>query len=425
MADKTMHHVVIGSDTYEIVDSVARVGAEAAFATDTASGAVATFSDGADNVPVKSLTVQIQPQQAGSGDPAPDNVRAISGWDAVKVTVAGADLSEGISLHNGALSGYNGGATSSTTRIYCDFIAVTPGKTYSIKTVPDCANVVRFYDADKAYVGKNDDDGSTWHENGRSITVSDSTHFIRIMFSLDMGAQTAIAPSYVTQYVVAETGHEYTIDLPQTVYGGKLDVTKGELVIDSQYMPFPTIRGTALYNGVRRFYSRSDVCYGILACDSLIVSDEYEYKKVGYISAPQDDHSVVVTPSWAQEVTTVAEFNELLASHPINLVSKLATPITYTLTPTGIRTLLGENNVWNDCGDTDVEYRADTKLYIEKLTAPTEDDMIADHAISANSFFMVGNTLYRATTAIASGATITVGTNATKLSLSDALNALA
>jgi hypothetical protein len=51
--------------------------------------------------------------------------------------------------------------------------------------------------------------------------------------------------------------------------------------------------------------------------------------------------------------------------------------------------------------------------------------MVADHAIAANSFFMVGNTLYRAKTAIASGATITVGTNATKLSLSDALNSLA
>ena len=104
---------------------------------------------------------------------------------------------------------------------------------------------------------------------------------------------------------------------------------------------------------------------------------------------------------------------------------KLATPQTVQLTANEISTLLGQNNIWADTGDAEVTYRADTKLYIEKLTAPTEDDMIADHAISANSFFMIGNTLYRATTAIASGATITAGTNATKLSLSDALNALA
>jgi hypothetical protein len=48
--------------------------------------------------------------------------------------------------------------------------------------------------------------------------------------------------------------------------------------------------------------------------------------------------------------------------------------------------------------------------------------MIADSAITSGQFFMVGNTLYRALANIASGATITVGTNAQRVSLSDALN---
>ena len=109
----------------------------------------------------------------------------------------------------------------------------------------------------------------------------------------------------------------------------------------------------------------------------------------------------------------------------VQLCYELAQPVTVQLTAQDdITTVLGQNNIWADTGDVEVEYRADTKLYIEKLTAPTEDDMIADHAISANTFFMIGNTLYRATTAIASGATITVGTNATRLSLSEALNTL-
>lgn len=107
------------------------------------------------------------------------------------------------------------------------------------------------------------------------------------------------------------------------------------------------------------------------------------------------------------------------------VVYELLVPTETQLTTQEIRTLLGVNNIWSNAGNVEVEYLADTKLYIEKLTMPTEDDMIVDHAISANNFFMVGNTLYRATTAIASGATITVGTNAVKLSLSDALNALA
>ena len=34
------------------------------------------------------LTTQFSPKQAGTGDPSPDNVRPISGWDSVKVTVS-------------------------------------------------------------------------------------------------------------------------------------------------------------------------------------------------------------------------------------------------------------------------------------------------------------------------------------------------
>ena len=46
---------------------------------ETATGAVAEFTDGAENIPVKSLTVTMNPIQSGTGDPSPDNVRHISG----------------------------------------------------------------------------------------------------------------------------------------------------------------------------------------------------------------------------------------------------------------------------------------------------------------------------------------------------------
>lgn len=86
-----------------------------------------------------------------------------------------------------------------------------------------------------------------------------------------------------------------------------------------------------------------------------------------------------------------------------------------------IKSLLGINNVWSDAGDVDVEYRADTKLYIKRLT-DSDTDMIADANIASGQYFMVGNDLYKATVNIASGAQIVVGTNATKVSLSEALN---
>jgi len=59
----------------------------AAFPTDTASGSIASFADGADGVPVKSLEVQITPVQEGSGDPTPTNVRPITGRTSATISV--------------------------------------------------------------------------------------------------------------------------------------------------------------------------------------------------------------------------------------------------------------------------------------------------------------------------------------------------
>ena len=108
----------------------------------------------------------------------------------------------------------------------------------------------------------------------------------------------------------------------------------------------------------------------------------------------------------------------------VQLVYKLATPIEYTLTPQEVTTLLGTNNIWADTGDVDVDYCADTKLYIEQLTKPTEDDMTANANIAANKFFMIGNTLYYSITSITAGEEIVVGTNANVVSLADALNTI-
>lgn len=56
---------------------------------DTASGAVATFTDDKGDLPIRSLVVDIEMVQSGSGDPSPTNIRPISGWDAVTTTREG------------------------------------------------------------------------------------------------------------------------------------------------------------------------------------------------------------------------------------------------------------------------------------------------------------------------------------------------
>lgn len=230
-----------------------------AFPTDTASGSIASFSDGADDLPLKSLVVDINPiQDLSHGDPSPENICPISGWTQVDVNHSDADMTN---------------------------------------------------------------------------------------------------PTIIT------------IDLGQTVYGGKLDVLTGILTV---YPEYDSYNGETLTG---RWISDRDV----------------------YASG--------TTPTIGAQVVNVgAEGTEI------------------QLEPHEVASLLGANNIFADTGDTSAEYRADTKLYIEKLTQPTEDDMVANSAIASDQFFMVGNSLYKALTAIASGATITVGTNAQRVSLADALN---
>lgn len=60
--------------------------------TKSASGDIITITDGAENTPLKSAVVNIEPVQSGSGDPSPTNIRPISGWTQAKVTRTGKNL---------------------------------------------------------------------------------------------------------------------------------------------------------------------------------------------------------------------------------------------------------------------------------------------------------------------------------------------
>lgn len=70
----------IGAIKNDLSEKADKTDALSAYIVETETGAVASFTDGADDVPVKDMTVAIEPVQSGSGDPSPSNVRPISGW---------------------------------------------------------------------------------------------------------------------------------------------------------------------------------------------------------------------------------------------------------------------------------------------------------------------------------------------------------
>lgn len=229
-------------------------------------------------------------------------------------------------------------------------------------------------------------------------------------------------------------GQQYTIDLDGTRYGGTLDVITGVLTVDRAMVDLGSLTWTYYTSGTypilyaepsgHRAYVNGEhtdaICENYsegnpAAARSTLASGNLPDKSFSWISGPSGSFTVRDS-----SYTSAAAFKT--AMDGVKLVYPLATPFTVQLSTNEVRTLLGHNNIWSDTGDTTVEYRADTSLYIKKLTGSTEDDMVADANIVSGQYFMVGNTLYKATANIASGGAITPNVNCTRKSLPEALN---
>ena len=413
--------------------------------TDTASGAIASFPDGADNVPVKSLKVNVEPVQSGSGDPSPTNIRPISVRTQAKVTRTGKNL-----LHNTAttrtingvtftvnpdgsvkVSGTNTASSTTSLQLRDGLGWNLPVGEYTLSGTPSGGGAGTFFMS----LYYNNNGGENWGKfdfgNGQTYTVTDTTKNLGCRIGIARGTTIdavfypMLRPSGTDPtFEPYQGGQIVTIDLGDTIYGGALDVTTGVLTVTHTYVDenaFGSVSSGTNAGGL----------HWVDTTTAVFDADKSSYcsmltRKDGGAGWLTTSPCYSIGADKKVRIYCVESTTELFKSAyaDLQIVCGSINSTEIQLSANDVKTLLGQNNIWSDAGDVDVEYRADTKLYIEKLTAPTEDDMIADHAISANTFFMVGNTLYRATTAIASGATITVGTNATKLSLSDALNIL-
>ena len=135
------------------------------------------------------------------------------------------------------------------------------------------------------------------------------------------------------------------------------------------------------------------------------------------------------------DATTADEAKQFLASSGCQIVYPLASPVTVDLNdPHSLSTLLGENHIFADTGDVAVEYRADTRLFIEGQIAQSETltrKMIADIAngdlapksLATGDLIIVGDELRKTTAAIGNGSAITAS-NSTTATLADVIKAL-
>lgn len=399
-----------------------------AFPTDSAQGAIASFTDGA-NVAVKSLVVNIDPVQEGSGDPSPDNIRPISGWSEVNVQRTGKNLLDDSNIRD--ISDWESLGNSRYQKI----LNIKKGVTYTISghhTVPSGSPYVYLQQMiNDEWVmikefGQDTNNFLPW-------TFTPTSDKLRLWaYGYDVSIKTIdwmqIELGSIATPYDPYSGQSINIALGQTVYGGALDVTKGELVIDRAGVDFGTLNWTKSTRNQNLFSCTklSDMKVYLNTAVADWMSSNYKITSGNAMETTDKSIAMLNTSSIyvndsAYTDATAEQFKTAMSG--VMLVYPLATPLTIQLTPHEVTALLGSNNVWADSGDSTVEYRADPTLYIQRLTEP-DADMVADANITSGQYFMVGNTLYKATANIASGATISPNVNCTRKSLSEALNEL-
>lgn len=282
------------------------------------------------------------------------NICPITGHSEVNVTRAGKNLCE--SKITGNIGG-DGGIWEDTT--YALGIAkVKKGQTY-VYTSDDTSTYVYAFYTDVPVLNSISYDGT------RTVTTSG-------VFTAPIDGYIAfrMSPSYA--YAQCEVGTQatsyepymgevFTIDLDGTCYGGVLDVDAGTLTLthkgveydgseDESWEYFSVTQGN-MFRIVE-----ADRVSGELSRDAQGISNRFET----VINSARTDNTLsglyTNVDLVKNDISTVANLRTWLSSNPVQLVYKLATPQTITLTPTQIQLLLGYNTVFADTGDTSLTY---------------------------------------------------------------------
>lgn len=366
----------------------------------TSSGAIASFDDGGNNYPMKSLKVNIVPKQAGSGDPSPSNVRAISGWTQARIGINSKNYfpfppgvksvtKDGITWtlykdEYGRLIKIKakGTATASTSFSFASTALGhywLPKGHYKLLILGDVPSAGGIWDLNIRKEGSDTDIVAT--TGIAEITLTEMTEFKSAYFyvynnhTIDAEFCPAIlqfndtTPSLGQAPCVPPTV-PLTIPFGQTVYGGTLDVVSGKLSITR-----------VLQNmGDLTWYKARDLMEAIpnnakgFPTDDVSTALCSQYKTVSYgtVYAYAEDKTIAFASNgrvYVYDTTYTDNIAFKTAMNGVQLAYELATPIEIDLTPTEVKSLLGDNNVWADAGEVEVEYRADTTLAYNKLMA--------------------------------------------------------
>ena len=330
------------------------------------------------------------------------NICPISGRSSVEVTVAGKNL------YSDVFADY----TKPLDYIICP-IPLEIGKTYTAKAklVGTAASGCTIGIAKK---------GDRYSNFGSFITLVNSSGDVYtntitldsswtspklIVYAANETTFNSLFENYEIQLEVGSTATSYepynsdteTISLGQTVYGGKLNVTTGELTVDRAMVDLGTINWS--YNSGGQVFGSNQFLPRVLTNGRLLCT-QYEWNSTPNITPSSlSDGQISASPFFNRNTvmikdsryTDAATFKTAVSG--VMLCYELETPTTVTLTPTQVSSLLGSNNIWADSGDVDVVYITSDFIYNELRMNDTiiASNSFAYHSIESESATMAGH----------------------------------
>lgn len=309
--------------------------------------------------------VSLEPKQAGSGDPSPENVRPISGWDEVSVNVRGKNVLDitGAYRHFFNYVLPNAMLVSGATYTFSVPPTLSDGETAALFCIADNYAFTQYLSKDK----------------NQSFTVPSGLDFSQGIW-IAGGSATALngvepedfmveLGSTPTPYEPYQPGTTATLAFPETIYGGTADAVTG---VGEKTWEFVKFDGTEdfifvpIEKGVQISYRLDDKAN--ISKQSESFCSHYGYG-VGVLGCFWIESTGIFVRFFMDGFSTVDEWKSYLAAQaaagtPVQVVYKLATPTSFQATGNQqLTSLLGYNTIYTD-GDSMVLNRKARRLEV-------------------------------------------------------------
>lgn len=341
---------------------------------ETASGDIATFET--DMVaPLHKLTVDIEPvQDLSHGNPSPDNICPIEGWEGAKVTRTGANLVDFNvnNLYAGKLSS-TGGVTSTSsqylkhTRRYPIKGGVTLG-VYFGGVYSDSELYTCFFDTEGTFlssVAQRNRSSLILNVPDKASLVSFSYHtyyYTGLMVTVNDPASEYMPYSGTTipiTFTAPSTGD------PMTVYGGDITINSdGSGVIANGKHLFDVVSGgswTSLgeNGGYTSWYKNvtfpvypagdasNDLCNMLQPVSAINATNLPDFPAICLM---RGNSSSIRLSLPTAEAATSEDVNTWLTNNAVQVLYDRITTINTAIETDGIIQLRGQNNMWSDTG---------------------------------------------------------------------------